>query len=106
MRVKVCQSLIEPREVKVASSSGPLTYTVVPSTIWNDGVCDCKGFEFRGDCKHLRDVEANACDFVEQDYTGNECPDCRSPIAEIELEPEFDTRSEYPRHNGPLNGMG
>lgn len=46
-----------PAYVDVPSSSGPGTYRVrrMPD---NSLVCPCRGFEYREDCKHVRQVLA------------------------------------------------
>lgn len=92
-RVKVCQSLIQPREYKVASHTQEnVTYEVIPSTIWTDGICSCPDFEYRGgQCKHIKAVEDQACDFVaDVKFDDTRCPKCGDYIAELELTPEFD----------------
>ncbi len=71
-------------------------YTVVARTLFNDPVCDCKGFQFRGSCRHIEMVEAMDCDYHrvpdewERDKVSGFCPKCRNPLVLFELEPEFD----------------
>lgn len=90
-RVKVCQTLIQPREIKVASESGPEIHTIVPSTIWTDAICSCPGFFYRGSCKHTEAAASLNCDFfTTPDDPQDHCPNCGSPLAEFETEPEFD----------------
>lgn len=93
MKVVICETRIKPRLIQKESSRGDGTiYITIPSTIWNDPVCDCKGFQFRGYCRHTEEVEANACRFVEP-YPGpidTECPLCQNPLVVFEIEPEFD----------------
>lgn len=98
MNVRLCQTLVDPREVQVPSSRGSEIYQVVPSTVWNDAICSCKGFQFRGTCKHVIDIDQGACDYVipepEEGWpnklNAELCPNCGSKLVEMVLEPEFD----------------
>jgi hypothetical protein len=98
MNVRLCQTLVDPREIFVPSSTGAGVHSVTPSTVWNDAICSCKGFEFRGTCKHVVDLDSSTCDYVipEPDegwatkLDDEECPKCGSLLVEMVLEPEFD----------------
>lgn len=98
-KVVVCETLLKPQEIPIPSSIGDGTYyMVVAQTIFNDPVCDCKGFQFRGTCKHVKMVEEARCNYhrapdAEDDnlYEFMErCPNCQSKLILYELDPEFD----------------
>lgn len=92
MRIKVCSSAIEPRVVLVGSKSDDtLLHQVIPSTVWNDPLCDCKGYLFRGRCSHVDHVEDDRCYWWTEDlsYTGI-CQSCGASLIEFTLEPEYD----------------
>ena len=96
-KVIVCESLLKPQEIPVPSSTTPQIYTVIARTIYNDPVCDCKGFEFRGTCKHAKLVDESMCHYFRQPTEGDlkgaqlgRCPVCRNKLILFELEPEFD----------------
>ena len=62
-------------------------YRVIPSTLFsNDGLCTCRGYEFRGDCSHLRTVMAARCDFVTYNLDAEVCPRCGQETVVIDLE--------------------
>jgi len=56
-------------------------------------VCDCKGFQFRGTCKHIKQVEESGarCGWnaeldpsaeADRDASGNPiCPECGAPVS-------------------------
>jgi hypothetical protein len=91
MKIKTCQTLVEPRYVLVGSKSDDtLVHSIVPSTIFNDPLCDCKGYLFRGICSHIAEVESTKCMWFtnDLDYEGL-CPNCGAGVVEFELEPEY-----------------
>ena len=93
-KVIVCESLLKPQIIPVASSQGDgHYYEVVAQTLFNDPVCECRGYQFRGTCKHVAMVEEMRCNYhrLPQDAElaeGERCPNCRNPLVEFELEPE------------------
>jgi len=97
-KVLVCRSQIKPQLTEVASSKGDgTTYTVIGSTFFNDYVCECKGYEMRGECRHVREVDEARCTFEWEKADENmpigkvgDCPECNEPLIVYELEPEFD----------------
>jgi len=98
-KVVVCETLVRPREIPIPSSIGDGTYyIVIAKTIFNDSVCDCKGFQFRGTCKHVTMVDEAICQFhrlpseieLETGAARGLCPDCGEELLLYELEPEFD----------------
>lgn len=97
-KIVVCETLLKPQEFPVASSAGDGTfYTVIARTIYNDPVCECKGYEFRGTCKHITMISESMCDHyqpaTEEDLTEQNlgrCPVCNNKLVLFELEPEFE----------------
>lgn len=100
-KVVICETLLKPQEIPVPSSMGDGSYyMVVARTIFNDPVCDCKGFQFRGTCKHITLVDSARCGYyrpaqkldIDSDGDGNvgRCPSCRSALILYELDPEFE----------------
>jgi len=92
MKIRVCQTLVEPRFVlEPSKSEPPLVHYVIPSTIWNDPICDCLGYHFNAHCRHIDNVEEMRCQWWTNDlsYTGL-CPFCSAGTKEFEIDPEFD----------------
>lgn len=95
MLIRVCSTVIHPREVLTPSKSSPGTvYTTVTPSILNDSFCDCPGFQYRGGrCSHVQREELNRCEWYgtpAANYaTIMKCPDCGSPVE------DFETRSEF-----------
>lgn len=97
-KVVVCETMLKPLEVILASSQGDgSTYTVIGRTVYNDPVCDCKGFQFRGTCKHVKAVDEAMCNFhrvpTDEEQQGADlgrCPTCLHPLILFELEPEWE----------------
>lgn len=98
-KVVVCETLLKPQEIPIPSSVGDGTYyTVIARTIYNDPVCECKGYEFRGTCKHIAMVEEAMCDYHRPPTQGDladennlgRCPICRNKLILFELDPEWD----------------
>lgn len=92
MKIVVCKSLVEPRYVLQPSiSDPPSVHYVIPSTIWNDPICDCLGYFFNERCRHIDEVEEGRCTWFTKDlsYRGS-CPNCNADTKIFELEPEFD----------------
>lgn len=95
MLIRVCSTVIHPREVLTPSKSTPgTTYTTITSSILNDAFCDCPGYQYRGGhCSHIQSVEENRCEWYgvpASKYKFFEtCPDCGAPTE------DFETRSEF-----------
>lgn len=97
MKVRVCTSVIYPREIPFASQSMPgVTHTVISSTIFNDTICTCIGWHNRGYCSHQKQVDETQCNWVgspaaKYSTTAEEmeCPKCGAPVEDYELEPEL-----------------
>jgi hypothetical protein len=99
MKIVLCETNVKPRVLKAVSSDNTRAYDLVPSTIWNDSLCECKGFQYRGDCRHVRIAETERCRYWrewkgERDTNGDgdvgRCPECRHPLVVFEFEPEFE----------------
>ena len=92
MKVRVCSSIIEPRWVVVPSKThDDKTYIVVPSTVWNDAICDCPGFFYHGGkCSHIDNIETRRCQFwTDQLAPEISCPNCGADTVIFEMEPEY-----------------
>jgi hypothetical protein len=97
-KVLICETMLKPREVAVPSSKGDGTYwTVIPSTLFNDEVCDCPGFQFRGSCKHVKLIEEFKCSYystspkiIKAAKEGDSCPVCAEKLILFETEPEYE----------------
>lgn len=80
--------MIEPETLKIASSDGRQIYEVVTPTIFNDGVCTCPDYEFRGDqraCKHILAVRAALCLWHTEDLEQTHCKLCGKELRTIDL---------------------
>jgi hypothetical protein len=91
MKIVVCKTIVEPRYVlEPSKSQSPLVHYVIPSTIWNDPICDCLGYFFNGKCRHITEIEANHCTWVTKDLSYKDlCPNCNSETKVFELDPEW-----------------
>lgn len=84
--------MVEPRYVLVGSKTDDtLVHRVIPSTIWNDPICDCRGWLFRGTCSHIDQVEQDRCSWWtdDLDFEGL-CENCGAKLVTFELEPEYE----------------
>jgi hypothetical protein len=94
MKVVICETRLKPRLVPVPSSKGDGSYYItIPSTMWNEAICDCKGFTYRGTCRHIDEIESSRCEYVrewkgEAEGTAGLCPNGHHLLI-FELEPEF-----------------
>lgn len=60
--IRICKAQIEPVLVDVASQSEPgVVHTAVTKTLFSDSFCTCKGFLFRGYCKHTTILDEQFC---------------------------------------------
>lgn len=102
-RLRICSTIVEPRTLEVPSQTKLGSYyQVIPPTLYQDGMCDCPDFQFRGRmCKHLRAVAQNRCNWYEEYTDENQdslehlehCPICRAPVTDFDTEPEYDSSS-------------
>jgi hypothetical protein len=92
MLIRVCSTVVEPRYAPVGSKTDDtLIHYVVPSTVWNDPLCDCKGYIFRGYCRHITEVESDKCQWWTNQLDWHEpCPNCGSPVVDFEMDPEYE----------------
>ena len=91
MIVRICKSLIEPRELLIPSSKKDGTYyRVVSSSLLNDAVCDCPGFLYRGSCRHINECALSACPLKLYPHERIKCLDCGEYLVDFEIDPEFD----------------
>lgn len=91
MKINVCSTVVEPRPKFILSKTDDdIVYTVIPSTIFNDPVCSCRGYLFRGQCSHIDQVESNHCTWWTDDleYLGD-CENCGAQMTTFELDPEY-----------------
>ena len=91
--VQVCRTLDGWSPVQIASNSTPgFHYTVLvnPYVTVSEFVCDCKGFEFRGKCRHQRQALDQVCwwplvvrdpqpEQTDTQRRSKECPQCGGP---------------------------
>jgi hypothetical protein len=60
-----------------------MIYTVLVSP-WKvtESICDCPGYLFRGQCKHLSRASDDVCRWVgfPEDAKRDECPQCGGPL--------------------------
>ena len=81
-----CSNAVGWTVVEVESESNPGTMYRVVISDW-DYLCDCKGFEFNGKCKHRAMAEALRCRWEEGnapcqsnvERQSHICPTCGSP---------------------------
>jgi hypothetical protein len=91
--MKVCETLVQCREILIASSKGDGTYYHVTSpTIFNDALCECPGYMFRQSCKHVEAVNLSLCDWFDVDPNSDVefCPNCGAAAVDFTPEPEYD----------------
>lgn len=96
---QACRSTEGWSPVKVVSSTGEATYTVLVSP-WavNESMCECKSYLYRGICKHQGIAAARVCGWTElsdpqqqnkQERTEKVCPKCGGPTRwEVEVHEE------------------
>jgi hypothetical protein len=82
-KIWVCSSILKPKNI-IKSSASDLTqvYIVSLSTPFNDAACTCKGFTFKGVCKHISEEESQRCSFADRDNgnTYSSCPKCGGEV--------------------------
>jgi hypothetical protein len=76
----------------VESSKSDRAYAVSAPTLFNEAVCECPGYLYRGKCRHRDEVIQQACRWIgmlpEHDKT-TICPNCGEPTLEYETRPEY-----------------
>jgi hypothetical protein len=92
VKIKVCKTVVEPRHVLIGSKTDDsLAHLVIPSTIWNDPICDCRGYLFRGTCSHIDQTQSDMCLWWTTDLSyDSPCEYCGSAVVEFETDPEYD----------------
>ena len=110
--VQQCRKLDGWQVVSVASSSGDGAY-VVHANPWGEidaYVCECKGYQHRGQCRHQVEAYRHLCDWSEvrdgrytelmqtdEQKLHSICPQCGGPtmwVMELLLNGEQDKRDE------------
>lgn len=65
VNIQRCESAFPWFTVEVESESEPgkihNVMIPLPTDDIGDFICDCKGFEYRGHCRHVQDVADNLC---------------------------------------------
>jgi hypothetical protein len=93
LKVKqVCRSSDGWQAVKIDSASDPDTVYVVLVNPWGDlreNICDCKGYQYRGQCSHQKKAEDKNCGWGAGGY-----------LAETQT-PEEESLQRCPRCGGP-----
>jgi len=55
--------------------------------VQHDYSCDCKGYKFRGTCKHIEDAKTKHCSWMQQIDGGEpkdgKCPKCGSDVRSV-----------------------
>lgn len=82
------------KEIEIESSSGGQYTVVVPPWGDNDAVCDCRGFHFRGHCRHIQEASERYCDWssLKRDIQNDKqkmlsiCPECGSNTITLTVE--------------------
>lgn len=102
VNVQQCRSLDGWQPIRVASSSGDGHYTVLVNP-WGEVeeyVCECRGYSYRGKCRHQQQAADKICGWSDVDRDGNlseraqttdqyakrVCPQCGGPtmiVAEL-----------------------
>ncbi len=81
--VQECRSLEGWMPVIVASASNPdKKYTVLVNP-WGDpedNVCECRGFQYRGSCRHLKEAVEEVCGWNETEGTEQQTPEQRKAM--------------------------
>jgi hypothetical protein len=99
-KVALCKDMVRPRIVENPSSKGDGSfYEVVTGTLFNEPVCDCPGYNFRGRCRHIAEAEETRCHFNRRLSAGErpqahgaeigKCPGCDGPLIIFDFTPEF-----------------
>lgn len=86
MIVKVCPSMMEPQEVEVPSSSGEGVYFVTTPTLYTEGICDadCKGYMYRGTCRHIAAaVDEAVCFYGTKNPKAKVCRQCGRTLIDV-----------------------
>jgi hypothetical protein len=88
MLAKVCPTMLEPQEVEVSSSSGDGAYFVTTPTLYTEGICDpeCKGYMYRGTCRHIaKAVDEAVCFYGTTNDQNTKCRQCGKELISVLL---------------------
>lgn len=90
-----CRNARGWKEIEIESSKGDSSYTVaIPPWGSDDAACDCKGFLFRGNCRHIAEAANDICEWSSllDDCQNNQqralglCPKCGSKTLTMTVE--------------------
>jgi hypothetical protein len=78
--------ICEKRSRPVLAKIGGYLQTICPG---GDADCTCKGFKYRRNCKHIRELEEKTCSYFElvdgPPETEGVCPHCGGPLAYVRV---------------------
>lgn len=82
-----CSNAIGWTVFEVPSASEPDLMRMVSLSEWGDYICDCPGYQYRGECRHFEYADKNRCRWQEGDLPSQSevekanqwCPNCAAP---------------------------
>lgn len=78
----------------VSSKGDGTVWHVTTPTIYNEAICDCPGYNFRGTCKHIGIALADRCTRTaplnQRGHLHHTYCECGEKMVIFDPEPEFD----------------